>query len=148
MHIGLTDRMRANFDLMQALATHTRVSPESRIQKLLMFNRRLCSQPNIVKELKEWNLALEDKLVEIPGRVLPTEKIVFRTGSISAGVEADWTRELRNKQLIASKPLKNWILVHTGNLKRDCEVYSLYFLLTIYTSTQMILVFVNCLIEF
>nr|XP_050862637.1 piwi-like protein Siwi isoform X3 [Vespula vulgaris]XP_050862638.1 piwi-like protein Siwi isoform X3 [Vespula vulgaris] len=118
---GLTDRMRANFDLMQALATHTRVSPESRIQKLLMFNRRLCSQPNIVKELKEWNLELEDKLVEIPGRVLPTEKIVFRTGSISAGVEADWTRELRNKQLIASKPLKNWILVHTGNLKRDCE---------------------------
>ncbi|XP_047364611.1 piwi-like protein Siwi [Vespa velutina] len=118
---GLTDNMRTNFDLMQALAIHTRVSPESRIRKLLMFNKRLCSQPNIVKELKEWNLELENNLIEIPGRVLPTEKVVFRAGAITAGVEADWTRELRNKHLLACKPLKNWILIYTSNLKRECE---------------------------
>lgn len=119
--------MRTNFDLMESLALHTRVSPASRIQKLLSFNKRLYSEPNVVKELKEWNLQLEKHLVEIQGRVLSTERVVFRAGAVSAGIEANWTRELRNKQLLACEPLTNWIIIYAKNLKRECEVLYLFF---------------------
>lgn len=38
---GLTDAMRANFYLMKDLADHTRVGPQSRIERLNTFNTRL-----------------------------------------------------------------------------------------------------------
>lgn len=61
LFIGLTDSMRDNFHLMNALAKHTRVAPKSRIDKLLTFNRRLRSVPAIVQELTDWNLKLDDR---------------------------------------------------------------------------------------
>jgi aubergine-like protein len=45
---GLTDRMRENFNLMRALAEHTRVGPNIRMQKLLAFNKRLQSVPEVI----------------------------------------------------------------------------------------------------
>ena len=44
---GLTDEMRANFNLMKALAEHTRVGPESRVERLNMFNRRLNREQSV-----------------------------------------------------------------------------------------------------
>jgi aubergine-like protein len=44
---GLTDDMRSNFRLMSALAEHTRVGPNVRIQKLEMFSQRLRSEPTV-----------------------------------------------------------------------------------------------------
>ena len=72
---GLDDTMRENHQLMRAMADHTRVSPEGRIEKLLNFNRRLHSKPAIAEELQAWNLTLSKNLVEIDGRILPMEKI-------------------------------------------------------------------------
>ncbi|KAF4530651.1 hypothetical protein B566_EDAN004890 [Ephemera danica] len=44
---GLTDRMRENFQLMRALAEHTRVGPGIRMQKLMHFNNRLQGVPEV-----------------------------------------------------------------------------------------------------
>ncbi|KAJ8934127.1 hypothetical protein NQ314_013586 [Rhamnusium bicolor] len=38
---GLTDRQRENFQLMRALADHTRVGPQQRMQKLMEFSQRM-----------------------------------------------------------------------------------------------------------
>lgn len=118
---GITDNMRENFHLMQALAKYTRVNPQSRIDKLMQFNRRLRSEPLIVKELKEWNLNLDDKLLELTGRVLPTERIMFRSNAVSAGPEADWTREFRNNHNIICKPLKDWVVICMQRVSREVE---------------------------
>jgi aubergine len=45
---GLTDDMRANFKLMSALATHTRVGPSERISKLLDFSKRLRGEQKVI----------------------------------------------------------------------------------------------------
>jgi aubergine-like protein len=44
---GLTDAMRANFRLMSALAEHTRMGPNKRIEKLLAFSQRLNQEPAV-----------------------------------------------------------------------------------------------------
>lgn len=73
---GLTDRMRENYRLMSAMAEHTRVNPDSRIDKLLAFNRRLHQQQSIRDEFQAWNMTLAKNLVEVPGRILPVETII------------------------------------------------------------------------
>lgn len=123
--------MRAQWQLMKALSDHMRVGPESRIQKLLAFNRRLRTQPNVDADLKEWNLKLNDKLVEVPGRILPIQNVVFAAGKkVSAGHDADWTRELRNVNMLSCGVLDNWALITTTRAKRDVDVsFQTYFLL-------------------
>ena len=44
---GLTDEMRGNFNLMKALAEYTRVGPESRVERLNNFNRRLKNEQTV-----------------------------------------------------------------------------------------------------
>ncbi|XP_023290765.1 piwi-like protein Siwi isoform X2 [Orussus abietinus] len=121
---GITDEMRNNYRLMAALAQHTRVSPQSRIQKLLSFNQRLNSEPSIVQELKEWNLTLDRKLVDVQGRVLPPEKILFANGrSISAGENADWTKSLRSSPGLINGKLKDWVVIVMSRFRRDAEYF-------------------------
>lgn len=120
---GLTDSMRENFHLMRALAEHTRISPKLRISKLMTFNRRLRSEDAISKELKEWNLQLDDKLVNIPARCIPPEKIVLgNKRTAPAGPTADWTRELHNKALFNPARLANWVIIHMDRMRSDVEV--------------------------
>lgn len=73
---GLTDRQRENFQLMRALADHTRVGPPQRIQKLQEFSRRMRSCPEVLEELRRWDLSIADSLLAIQGRVLPMETII------------------------------------------------------------------------
>ncbi|XP_043499080.1 piwi-like protein Siwi isoform X2 [Polistes fuscatus] len=120
---GLTEKMRSNFNLMKSLSAHTRVSPEARIKKLLHFNRRLCSEPNIISELKNWNLKLENKLIEVPARVLPCENIVYGSRSRSVTLEANWTKDLRNNRFVACTSLESWILIQTSFTRADCETF-------------------------
>lgn len=73
---GLTDKQRENFHLMRALADHTRVGVDKRIQKLNEFAQRLRKCPEAISELKSWDLNIADQLVRFQGRTLPQENIV------------------------------------------------------------------------
>nr|CAD7450892.1 unnamed protein product [Timema bartmani] len=97
---GLTDEMRANFHLMRALAEHTRVGPDIRIQKLNNFCNRLLGEQAVRQDLDEWNLQLSNRLVEFNGRILPQEKILQAQDiKYDAGADTDWTRNLRSEFL-------------------------------------------------
>lgn len=119
----MTDNMRSNFRLMSALAQHTRVNPANRIQKLMKFNERLHRTPQVVEELTKWNLQLDRRLVDIPARILPPEKIIFANNqNADAGDKANWTNSFRNQSLFRSAHLQDWALVVPQRLLRDCEV--------------------------
>ncbi|KAG5317323.1 AUB protein, partial [Pseudoatta argentina] len=108
---GLTDSMRENYRLMSSLAVETRLQPGKRIEKLLRFNKRLCEERAIVQELSEWNLQLDNKLLQVPARQLLNEKIYFG-GDVSANAEqGDWTRAMMNKKCVISPRLKEWIFM-------------------------------------
>lgn len=74
---GITDRMRNDFNAMRAMAEYTRVGPQGRVKQLLAFNKRLSVTQKSMDFLKNWQLQLAEELVEVPGRQLPFEPIIF-----------------------------------------------------------------------
>lgn len=100
---------------MKAVAEHTRVGPSQRARRLIDFNRRLRDCPESMEVLRQWNMELEPHLVELHGRELAQEKIVFNNREAQNSIEADWTREFRNSKLYTTVPLRNW---HVITLKR------------------------------
>lgn len=110
--------MRENFHLMKALAVHTCISPGARIDKLLRFNGRLRQEPKVLQELKDWNMTLDSHLLQVPGRVLPSEHLVFANNRIESW-KGDWTTNMRKARLLQSKELRNWIII--GN-QRDIQI--------------------------
>jgi aubergine len=48
---GLTDDMRNNFQLMKAIADHTRMVPEKRIDTLMKFAQRILGKREVIKIL-------------------------------------------------------------------------------------------------
>ncbi|XP_077281671.1 piwi-like protein Siwi [Temnothorax americanus] len=107
---GLTDNMRENFHLMKALAVHTCISPESRIDKLMRFNSRLRQEPKVLQEFKDWDMTLDRNLLEVPARVLPSQKLVFARDMINCE-RGDWSRSMQRQQLLHCKELKNWVII-------------------------------------
>lgn len=111
---GLTDDMRRNFNLMRTLADYTRLTPDKRIQRLETFNQRLQQSEESAEVFKFWKTELERRLVEVKGRVLAEEEIMFNpseTCKVLAGPQADWQMAFRNNPMYVSVPLKKWFLV-------------------------------------
>ncbi|XP_018800241.1 PREDICTED: protein piwi [Bactrocera latifrons] len=119
---GLTDTMRSNFQLMRAMADHTRMNPDRRIDRLRIFNQRLQQTEASVQVLNDWNMALDRHLVELNGRVLEPQRIVFSEHrKESAGVQADWTRYFRENGLFTtpSRGLERWSVIATNRNSRE-----------------------------
>lgn len=62
---------------MSAVALYTRLPPRPRIEKLKAFNKRLQQTEESVENFKEWNFSLATDLVEVSGRQLVCENILF-----------------------------------------------------------------------
>ncbi|XP_015112810.1 piwi-like protein Siwi [Diachasma alloeum] len=121
---GLTDKMRNDFRLMSALAQHTRVTPDKRIDKLLAFNRRLNSSTEIKDEFTNWNLKLDTQLVKVQGRLLAREKIYFGDDSlVDAGPDGDWTKAIRDNSLYMTTQLRQWVVVVPERIARDAKSF-------------------------
>lgn len=65
------------FRLMKAMSEHTRLAPNMRIERLKTFNKRLQETKESVENFKSWQFSLDQNLVELTGRVLNSEYIVF-----------------------------------------------------------------------
>lgn len=62
---------------MSTIETYTRLAPKERIERLNAFNQRLQRTDESVKNLKEWNLMLDMDMVQVNGRQLPNERLLF-----------------------------------------------------------------------
>uniref|UniRef100_A0A1A9VI45 Aubergine n=1 Tax=Glossina austeni TaxID=7395 RepID=A0A1A9VI45_GLOAU len=108
---GLTDDMRNNFRLMKAMGEHTRLNPQRRLDRLRNFNNRLQNSKESVEVFKSWNMAVDNALVEIPARVLPSEYILMHKRKVLCDQNADWTREFRNTQMYVHVDIKRWFVI-------------------------------------
>lgn len=118
---GLTDEMRTNFRLMKAVAEHTRIGPGLRVKRLIDFNQRIRRSTEAMQVLSEWNMVLDQNLIEFQGRELPAERIVFRESETQGSQDADWTRDFRNQKLYSVIPLTNWHLIVARRATREAE---------------------------
>ncbi|XP_064424197.1 piwi-like protein 1 [Latimeria chalumnae] len=117
---GLTDKMRADFSVMRDLSSHTRLTPEQREHRVGKFIDYIHKDESVQKELRDWGLGFDSKLLSLTGRVVQPEKIYQGGQAFDYNPQAaDWSRETRGAQLISAKPLSNWILVYT---RRNSDV--------------------------
>lgn len=121
---GLTDAMRSNFRLMKAMAEHTRLTPDMRINRLITFNRRLQQTEQSTQVLKDWQMSLDTRLVEFPGRVLKKQTIKFgNNATVLPDDTLDWTRAFRNNSMYTSSDLKNWHIIVPSKALRETEQF-------------------------
>ncbi|XP_075154889.1 piwi like RNA-mediated gene silencing protein aubergine [Haematobia irritans] len=119
---GITDAMRSNFKLMRAMSEHTRLTPNTRIERLRTFNSRLQNSQESMKVLDLWNMQLDKHLVEIPGRILPYEKIVFgNQKKYVCDQNADWTREFRNTTMFSHVDIQRWYVIAPRRSMREVQ---------------------------
>uniref|UniRef100_A0A1A9VTU4 Piwi n=1 Tax=Glossina austeni TaxID=7395 RepID=A0A1A9VTU4_GLOAU len=119
---GLTDTMRSNMQLMRAMADHTRLEPRGRMDRLRTFNRRLQQTEGSIRILKDWNMTLDRELVELSGRILDPQRIVFKDhNKLSAGDNADWTRLFRDNGLFTTptRGLERWSVISPTRSSRE-----------------------------
>ena len=119
---GLTDEERSNFNFMKSLSDYTKIGPVGRIKKLMEFSRRIQNTPAISKELADWDLKFSNRIVEFEGRVLPSEKITQgpdRSQTHLAEQNGDFTKLMRDKQMVANGVMNKWVVVVPSNLKSD-----------------------------
>ncbi|XP_030626880.1 piwi-like protein 1 [Chanos chanos] len=111
---GLTDKMRSDFNIMKDLASHTRLTPEQRENRLSRFVSNIHTNEAVQAELNTWGISFENKLLRLTGRVLPAERIVQagRTYEYNPWA-ADWSKEMRNVPLISAMPLEKWMMFYT-----------------------------------
>jgi len=117
---GLSEELRANFQIMKELAVHTRVSPEARAKSLQAFMSSLHSNAEAQHELGQWNMSFDKQLLRMQGRVFPPEAMQQATAKFSyKAAEADWSRDTRGQRLIAAVNIDKWLLLST---QRDQNV--------------------------
>lgn len=121
---GITDEMRSNFRLMKAMGEHTRIQPDRRIERLRIFNRRLQSSKASMDVLAQWNMRLDTNLVEMPGRILNPETIIFgNQRKVKCDLNADWTREFKNSPMYSHVDIKRWYVIVEKNKLRDVQEF-------------------------
>lgn len=118
---GLTEQMRNDFRMMRAMSDHTRLNPDRRIERLETFNRRLQTTPASMEVFQVWRMELDRRLVELPGRRLPQEKIVFATGEAMSGDNADWTMHFRNNVMLSTIRLQRWFMIVPQRASREAN---------------------------
>ena len=54
---------------------HTRTTPPQRVAKLLQFIGQMNTNPKVREEMRNWDVSLDDGLVQLQGRLFNPEEI-------------------------------------------------------------------------
>lgn len=104
------------------MSEHTQLPPNRRIERLLVFNRRLQTCEPSMNVLKSWDIELDKSLVEIPGRVLPPENIIFGNQKLyKCDARADWSFEFRHCTMYRHVDIKRWYVITPRRNLRETQ---------------------------
>ncbi|XP_050084461.1 protein argonaute-3 [Anopheles aquasalis] len=120
---GLTDEMRSDFMVMRDIATYTRVTPNQRLAAMQRYCERVISNEKASKLLSDWGLELVTKPKILVGRTLDQEKIQFANGTVNAGPNADFNRNVTDYQMLEVVNIRQWVLVHTSRDGRCAKTF-------------------------
>ena len=70
--------MRQDFSLMKEMSVYTHVGPNERYQQLTGFLNDIQGREEGRKELSKWQISLDKELVELTGRTMEAESIIYK----------------------------------------------------------------------
>lgn len=109
---GLTDDMRANYNVMKAVADHTRLAPQVRENKLLEFLQQLATDERAKSVLDNWGLSVQPQLDLVEGRRLDNETLLFGNQKLyKVNDDVDWTRPATSGEVFKTVDIENWVLM-------------------------------------
>jgi aubergine-like protein len=115
---GLTDKMRANFHMIQAMAQHTQLNPDRRKARIERLTARLYDTPESALQLSRFNMDIDKSIFTFQGRALKQEMMVFGKGQTAENNDrVDWTNALRSKQMLNCIELQRWVCLFPKNSK-------------------------------
>lgn len=114
--------MKSDNRQMRLLAGETRIQPRGRIQKLMNFNERLQNEQS-AGVLQEFNFKLNKKLVQVNGRRLEPEKILFGDSSVSATQDADWKGAIKNNIPHCAMDISKWCIIFPSKFKKRVDEF-------------------------
>jgi len=108
---GLTEVMRNDSNVMRDLKASTGLYPTERAKQILSFTRESAQNKDFAEVLKKWEFELDPRLIQLPGRVLPAEKVKFgNQNEVSVKMpSASW--DIRTTPLFKAVNVQNWIVV-------------------------------------
>ncbi|GAB1602280.1 piwi-like protein 1 [Argonauta hians] len=122
---GLDDDVRTNYEIMKDLAQTTRLTPETRVERLKRFIVSTRKNKEAMDLVEKWKLQFSDNLANISGRVLDPEKLFSNSKTLSyQSRDPDWSRDLRDLSQVATMNVDRWVLIYpmnSGRMAKDLE---------------------------
>lgn len=56
---------------------YSQMIPRTRKERILAYNNRVRSTPESIEVIKQWNLGLENQLLDVEGHRLKAETLIF-----------------------------------------------------------------------
>lgn len=107
---------------MRAVSNHTRLRPSQRVERLINFNRRMHNTAASLAEMERWQLCLSKDLVQLNGRKLPQQEIVFGNDRKQrTDTRCDWSSSFRDNSFFQPVPLKCWYIVFPRYTAREVD---------------------------
>lgn len=108
---------------MRDIASHTRVTPNQRIDAIRKFIARVIETESARVILENWGLRLNDDALKLEGRRLDHESIMFGKDKIISNISGDFSQNIGNNVLFEVIDLNNWILMYTNQDFRAKEEF-------------------------
>ncbi|XP_060666296.1 protein argonaute-3-like [Drosophila nasuta] len=120
---GIHDNIRNDKKLMRDIAAVTRVTPNQRILALEKYVKNVNKNVEAKQILANWGLTLANNNVSVVGRKLLDEQIYFANKTVSAGPNADFSRDATNSELLDVVHIDNWLLIYHKNDLNACNSF-------------------------
>jgi aubergine-like protein len=115
---GLSDEVRADFNVMRDLHVHTRIGPSDRVQRYKKFISDLSSNPKVNESFSSWDLRFDNDCLKVPARQLNKVEIQMIDSRKKERVflqydqkVCDWTNDMRGKTILKAVVLQYWTIV-------------------------------------
>ncbi|XP_063985975.1 piwi-like protein Siwi [Diachasmimorpha longicaudata] len=123
---GLTPALENDRIVKDLLSAHTVSGPENRMKKLMALNHRMINNKKLQDELRIANMNLDSELIDVFGKILPREKLIFGDGcQVDVTCEGDWSVAFKENNLFQTVKLEKWVVVtpaaHTFEVKAFVE---------------------------
>lgn len=111
---GIPEKMRADMQIMRDIASHTRISPQTRVERMVELLKSIDSSEEAKKVFDNWNIKLSMQPLRTQGVQLDNEKVYFgNSGEVTVSGSADWNRGASANHVIKPIALDSWLLIYT-----------------------------------
>lgn len=99
---------------MKDVAQYTRVTPNQRINTLRKYLNNVAKCEQAQQILKDWGLELHSANIDLQGRVVDSETVIFGDGiAFKCNEKAEFNSALISNKILGPVDFDDWVIVYT-----------------------------------